>query len=94
MHLLPWLLVVSLFFLGTIEGLEAKDFEIPDNSNIGTSTLYPDLYEASVLELQAGLDKGLFTSVDLVKVVLIRFFVLPLPAQTYLCRLISLVSTR
>ena len=31
-------------------------------------TMFPDLYEASVLELQAGLDSGLFSSVDLVKV--------------------------
>lgn len=29
---------------------------------------FPDLYEASILELQAGLDAGHFTSVDLVKV--------------------------
>lgn len=29
---------------------------------------FPDLYEASVLELQAGLDAGHFSSVDLVKV--------------------------
>ena len=28
----------------------------------------PDLYEASILELQDGLNKGLFISVDLVKV--------------------------
>ncbi|KAL0581675.1 hypothetical protein V5O48_000378 [Marasmius crinis-equi] len=28
---------------------------------------YPDLYEASVLELRAGLDEGLFSSVDLVE---------------------------
>jgi hypothetical protein len=34
----------------------------------GTSPALPDLYEASVLELQAGLDAGHFTSVDLVKV--------------------------
>jgi hypothetical protein len=33
-----------------------------------TSPALPDLYEASVLELQAGLDAGHFTSVDLVKV--------------------------
>ncbi|KAF8996739.1 hypothetical protein BDQ17DRAFT_1411673 [Cyathus striatus] len=32
-----------------------------------TEVALPDLYEASVLELQDGLDKGLFTSVDLVK---------------------------
>ena len=29
---------------------------------------FPDLYEASIAELQAGLEKGHFTSVDLVKV--------------------------
>ena len=34
----------------------------------GTVTVFPDLYEASVLELQAGLDAGHFSSVDLVKV--------------------------
>lgn len=33
-----------------------------------TATVFPDLYEASVLELQAGLDAGNFSSVDLVKV--------------------------
>lgn len=30
--------------------------------------IYPDLYEASIKELQSGLDKNQFTSVDLVKV--------------------------
>lgn len=30
--------------------------------------VFPDLYEASIAELQLGLDKGLFTSVDLVNV--------------------------
>ena len=33
-----------------------------------TAKVFPDLYEASVLELQAGLDDNSFTSVDLVKV--------------------------
>ncbi|KAG8744621.1 hypothetical protein FRC10_009846 [Ceratobasidium sp. 414] len=33
---------------------------------------YPDLYEASILELQTGLDNGRFTSVDLVKAYLAR----------------------
>lgn len=33
-----------------------------------TATVFPDLYEASVLELQAGLHAGTFSSVDLVKV--------------------------
>lgn len=32
------------------------------------NTPLPDLYEASIAELQDGLQKGLFTSVDLVKV--------------------------
>ncbi|KAF8994509.1 amidase signature domain-containing protein [Cyathus striatus] len=35
--------------------------------NITAESVFPDLYEASVLELQDGLDKGFFTSVDLVK---------------------------
>ena len=32
-----------------------------------TAPTYPDLYEASIQELQSGLDKNWFTSVDLVK---------------------------
>jgi hypothetical protein len=32
------------------------------------STKFPDLYEASLAELQDGLDAGHFTSVDLIKV--------------------------
>lgn len=32
------------------------------------SVAFPDLYEAGITELQHGLDKGQFTSVDLVKV--------------------------
>ena len=35
--------------------------------NIARASL-PDLYEASIAELQEGLEKGQFTSVDLVKV--------------------------
>jgi amidase len=33
---------------------------------------FPDLYEASILELQEGLDAGHFSSVDLVKVCIER----------------------
>ncbi len=33
-----------------------------------TAAAFPDLYEASIAELQTGLEKGQFTSVDLVKV--------------------------
>jgi amidase len=35
-----------------------------------TRPVFPDLYEASVLELQAGLDAGHFSSVHLVKVLI------------------------
>ncbi|KAF9484228.1 amidase signature enzyme [Pholiota conissans] len=38
----------------------------------GDEEEFPDLYEASVMELQAGLDAGRFTSVDLVKTYLAR----------------------
>lgn len=37
-------------------------------TNVFTKAALPDLYEASVLELQGGLQAGHFTSVDLVKV--------------------------
>lgn len=35
---------------------------------VTTGTVFPDLYEASILDLQAGLDAGHFSSVHLVKV--------------------------
>ena len=35
---------------------------------VTTRPVFPDLYEASVLELQEGLDAGHFSSVNLVKV--------------------------
>jgi hypothetical protein len=38
------------------------------DSDIGEVNEFPDLYEASVEELQRGLEAGSFTSVDLVKV--------------------------
>lgn len=38
------------------------------DKNAEMKATLPDLYEASIAELQAGLEKGLFTSVDLVKV--------------------------
>ena len=41
---------------------------------VKNETVFPDLYEASVLELQAGLDAGHFSSVDLVKVPTDPFF--------------------
>lgn len=35
---------------------------------VAAASKYPDLYEASIAELQSGLEKNQFTSVDLVKV--------------------------
>lgn len=35
---------------------------------VSDSVAHPDLYEAGIAELQQGLNKGQFTSVDLVKV--------------------------
>ena len=46
------------FFLAVVACLQSST----------AATVFPDLYEASVLELQAGLDAGTFSSVDLVKV--------------------------
>lgn len=53
----------SLFF-GVQHLIFAFAFSSQENTNSG----FPDLYEASIAELQDGLKKGLFTSVDLVKV--------------------------
>ncbi|KZS96691.1 amidase signature enzyme [Sistotremastrum niveocremeum HHB9708] len=39
----------------------------PGIPSVKRATKFPDLYEASIAELQAGLDAGTFTSVDLVK---------------------------
>ena len=44
------------------------------DGTVKTEKVFPDLYEASVLELQAGLDAGHFSSVDLVKVLTDSFF--------------------
>lgn len=44
-------------------------FCLPQKHSATTNTVtFPDLYEASIAELQSGLASGLFTSVDLVKV--------------------------
>ncbi|PPQ69889.1 hypothetical protein CVT26_014152 [Gymnopilus dilepis] len=56
--LLAFLVLLEALVLGVSAAADA-----PDAKGI---TL-PDLYEASVLELQAGLDAGHFTSVDLIK---------------------------
>lgn len=48
----------------------ARGFSVasPFGLSVARTPALPDLYEASVPELQAGLDAGLFTSVDLIKV--------------------------
>ncbi|KAH7928860.1 amidase signature enzyme [Leucogyrophana mollusca] len=51
--------------------------DMPNAENVRVVTSeeldgFPDLYEASIAELQTGLEKGLFTSVDLVKAYLAR----------------------
>ena len=38
------------------------------SKTVERATQFPDLYEASVVELQDGLERGDFSSVDLVKV--------------------------
>ena len=48
------------------------------DGTVKTETVFPDLYEASVLELQEGLEAGHFSSVDLVKVRTDHPFFLPL----------------
>ena len=60
-----------------------------------TSHVLPDLYEASIAELQHGLEKGSFTSVDLVKVhdyPCTRFLCIPnllCPRQAYFARILE-----
>ena len=46
-----------------------KAFNVKDVTPVSfAQTEFPDLYEASISELQDGMERGLFTSVDLVKV--------------------------
>jgi hypothetical protein len=54
--LLSSCLSTSLFTSASDSGIDARDAS------------FPDLYEASIAELQSGLEKGRFTSEDLVKV--------------------------
>lgn len=75
--LFPWrsqALLASLACLGIASGaLEA--------TTAPASIQFPDLYEASILELQQGLDAGHFSSVDLVKVGAI-FWTVIAPTET------------
>ena len=68
-----------------------------------TRMAFPDLYEASIAELQDGMEKGLFTSVDLVKVSFDDPALALVSSElsrhgfshhNIFCRLISLVSRR
>lgn len=54
---LPWFRISNLFSL--FSKLDSESSEKPH---------LPDLYEAGIAEIQSGLEEGLFTSVDLVKV--------------------------
>jgi hypothetical protein len=58
--------VILLFLLGNACGSR-----IQTRSQI--EDVFPDLYEASVEDLQQGMEAGQFTSVDLVKVGLLSF---------------------
>jgi hypothetical protein len=52
------LLIIFACLQISIEVITALD------GTVKTEAVFPDLYEASVLELQAGLDAGHFSSVD------------------------------
>ena len=57
----------SVFFLVVSLSWGVFSAQLPFNASAGLAE-YPDLYEASITELQAGLEQGHFTSVDLVTV--------------------------
>lgn len=62
---LRWLSFFTLIFALVWAGYGAKQATA---SAAVKASPFPDLYEASIAELQDGLQRGLFTSVDLVKV--------------------------
>ncbi|KAH7881422.1 amidase signature enzyme [Lentinula edodes] len=55
----------SLLFLCLLQTISVQCLSRRDNDAVNAPL--PDLYEASILELQNGLDAGQFTSVDLIK---------------------------
>ena len=57
-----WVIIVCLTFQFLLGGGPAGSTVTPCHVQL------PDLYEASIAELQEGLEHGHFTSVDLVKV--------------------------
>ena len=66
------LISLATLLFGFVLAKYGLDFEAPRARNINMAVQleiqFPDLYEASIAELQDGMSKGLFTSVDLVKV--------------------------
>lgn len=61
-------ILALLVCLHTSGILPMINYRILDKAKETQGVHYPDLYEASVLELRAGLDAGHFSCVDLVKV--------------------------
>ena len=59
--------VFSVFFLVVSQSWSVFSAQLPFSAGAGLAD-YPDLYEASIAELQAGLEQGKFTSVQLVQV--------------------------
>ena len=64
------LISLATLLFGLVLAKYGLDLEVPRarNINMAVQVQFPDLYEASIAELQDGMSKGLFTSVDLVKV--------------------------
>ena len=64
------LISLATLLFGLVLAKYGLDFEAPRarNINMAVQVQFPDLYEASIAELQDGMSKGLFTSADLVKV--------------------------
>lgn len=70
-YMLVWLGLLSVLALCTSSSAAPQEVEIAgrSSSSVGSELGgFPDLYEASIAELQEGLEKRRFTSVDLVKV--------------------------
>ena len=61
-------LVLALVWAGYGFDLKQETLLARTAGQAAEAGTFPDLYEASIAELQAGLDGGQFTSVDLVKV--------------------------
>jgi len=69
LHGLVTLVLLSTCFLTQLEGAAGASTFLKNRAPTEATSVeaLPDLYEASVLELQNGLDASLFTSVDLIK---------------------------